>query len=209
MLAITFAFRDRGYDEGEREQLAQLFSRLGSVQLEPHRMPEAGGAAEIWAILEFAAEATAGGVLGSAAYDVLKTFFQLFARWRKDRIGRTVEPEIAEISIKLPDLHLVVGDELYDLSPDVYFMSSEAISLLPEVVKTVMSQLPPETRVEHAIRYVRVAVVTHRVDTAHILSRYWELGLSSDGPTHLFDSWQNTMTPYPTARLVRLRDTNP
>src|SRR4051812_29034013 len=72
---IKATFRARGYSAADVDALRDALSPLGAVRTRALALPEAGGAAELWLIVEFIGEAALQGVI----HHLAAQFFERFA----------------------------------------------------------------------------------------------------------------------------------
>lgn len=201
---VTIGFRSRGYTDEDRVELVRRLELVATVELQPIRLPEAGGSAELWATIDFVGLAVASGIIGNLATDALKGVCQrLAAWWTESTSTRAIAPEVTSIRVVFGDLTITVVDETHDFSPDAYFMSGPGIALVPATVIAVLSHFPPEVLRSENIRSVRVGVAGAQSDaeSPFAIARYWQLGIGAAEVTDLYDSWYGTIGRLPTRSL--------
>jgi hypothetical protein len=144
-LPIRCEFRSSGYTD---EEIATLRFDLADVAvLQPRRqgIPEAGASYDISFIIQWAGLAVLSGVIGNAAYDLLKTLgerFNTFYHRKQKQAG--LPPDIYFLEFRFDDLDLRLRGTDLDSEPDGNFLSFSTLTRLSDIISVVFSHLRTE-----------------------------------------------------------------
>lgn len=126
-------FRARGYSETDLETLRAALQPLGSLRMRAKHLPEAGGAAEFWMVVEFIGASAAAGIIGHLATKFYTRLADgLVAFVKRKRVQSKFPAEIYSITISYDDLEIRLAsptDELLERLPYVMEDISDFIKL--------------------------------------------------------------------------------
>jgi hypothetical protein len=196
--AVVFraTFRERGYSDEDLEDLRAQLQGIVAVRLRGGKLPEAGGVAEFTALLEFIGVSLAKGGLAWIGGQVVSRVTKAVSGWWKRKAERGPwEPEVQAFLVSFDDVDVEFFAERRDESPDVFFLTAEAIAALPDALQILETHFSPEEIQKQGIGYIGVPLICdHSADPevdkerAGKLDRYWKVGRGARFPTHLYDS---------------------
>jgi hypothetical protein len=146
MLLIRCEFRSSGYSEKE---IAALRADLADVaMLQPRRqgIPEAGAPYDISFVIQWAGIAALTGIIGEAAYDILKSIGARLAAFyrRKQEQHSGQPPDIFYLELRFDDLDLRICGANVDNDPDANFLSYATLIRLSDIIAVVENHLRTE-----------------------------------------------------------------
>lgn len=143
-------FRASGYVGGE-DDLLEALRGIGAARVKPLYMPEAGGAGDIWFVLEFVGYTIIGGI----TYDLIKGSANQILRWaKKRREDGQVTPEIHSLKMTFDDvtLHFAPGAE----QDELVYMGESDLEVIPEIQDLLAQHFTPDVIGEHEIQLIEV-----------------------------------------------------
>jgi hypothetical protein len=209
-IPVLATFRQRSYSADEQAALRAAIGERFNVQLQPRKLPEAGGTTELWLFLQSPEGWLAGAVLSGVAYDILKGLGGRLATWCRDFSSRHeigMGPEVVSVTVQVRGIRFHLVDGRHDESPDVFFMGPHHLRLLPEILNEVFLRSPVEGLSAHGVTDVTVPVFPGSAspEPSWCIARFWSVR-GTDESELLLDSLNGLLGPMPTRTLVEELD---
>lgn len=145
LLAIRCEYRASGYSSDEMMRFAEELSQVGSVQFRPQGIPAAGASFDIGIIIQWMGGAIAGGIIGNAAYDLLKALavrLKDFYVRKKELSG--FPPDIYVLELRFDDFDLRIHGGRPENGFDCNFLEYSTLIHLPLIVQIVSERISLE-----------------------------------------------------------------
>lgn len=141
-LAIRCEYRATGYSDDEIALLHDELSEIASSQFRPQGIPEAGASFDIGIVVQWLGIAAAGGIVGNAAYDLLKKLGRKLADFykRKEKASG-FPPDIYCLDLRFDDFDLRIHGGEPQEGPDCNFLRYETLAHLPAIVQLVTERV--------------------------------------------------------------------
>jgi hypothetical protein len=141
-LAVRCEYRNSGYSSQEIQQLREELAEISNAQFRPQGIPEAGASFDIAFIVQWLGIAAAGGVVGNAAYDLLKGLARKLSDFykRKERTSG-FPPDIDYLDLRFDDFDLRIHGGKPEQGGDCNFLQYDTLAHLPAIVQFVMQRV--------------------------------------------------------------------
>lgn len=201
--AVVFRakFRQRGYSDARIEDLRAAMSDIAAVRLRGQPLPEAGGSAELWAVLEFVGVGLATGAVRWAGGALFKRAVESFTAWlrRRDASG-PFGHELKTFTFSCDDVDIEFCAHRYVDGPDEV-LAADAVDRIPEALSVVFAKLPEQTMREQSIEFIRVPLICYDPTEAEFVAKRqgepaveWQVGRRAHFATDSFNSESGTFS---------------
>lgn len=193
-------FRARGYSDEDLADLRASLQDAASVRLRGDFRPEAGGGAELIAVLEFIGVSLAKGAIGWVGKEAIARATKGLSEWWKRKAQRgTIEPEVQEFRASFDDVDIAFRAHRHDEGPDSYFLNAEALAAIPEALLVVEDHFSAAILAQHRVGFLEVPLISYdqgepefRDGANGTPDRYWKVGCGAPFANDQYDSQTRT-----------------
>lgn len=194
-IVFRATFRARGYSEADLAELYSELSEVAAVRLRGEQRPEAGGVAELTAVLEFIGVNLAKGGFAWIGGKILqRATTGIGAWWRRKAQRGPWAPEVGTFRASFDDVDVDFYAHRYDDEPDAV-LTAEAIEAIPDVMRLVGEHFDPARIQEQRVAYIGVPLICYDPSEPEFgnekngtPARFWKIGRGAPFPTDLYDS---------------------
>lgn len=193
-------FRARGYTDRDISDLRASLADIAAVRLRGDYRPEAGGSAELVAVLEFIGSALAKGAIGWVGKETISRAAKAFSEWWKRKAQREqLEPEVQAFRVSFDDVDIEFHAHRYDEDRDGFYLDPEALAAIPAALQIIEDHFNSAVLTEHRVGFIEVPLISYSAGEPEFKSgvngtpgRYWKVGRGAPFATDLYDSETRT-----------------